>query len=495
VQIFLSYSKADQDVGARIATGLRAEGHEVFFDQTDLPPGDSYDDRIRDAVRSSDLLLFLVSPDSVEKGRYTRTELSHARHTWPDPSGRVLPVMVRPTPYENIPSYLKTVTVLEPMGNVPADVAAAVERLDRASWRPDRRRLKKILLGAAVLVVLAAAAWLVARQTPEDIGEGPNGGPGTTEQPDDPQPDEPQPDEPQPDEPQPGDEPLERRYLVEWFRDYEASECEDMTVSHPGGLLVARAQNNERFVIDECNLQVEAAVLELIGDVRIRAFAAGAPGRGGAAAAGDDQPRAEGFDNRDGIDGAPGSPGANGRAGRQGRGAGVVELRVGGWRGEGTLTVDLRGQNGGSGQDGGRGGRGQAGARGAKAESGVVSCAKGPGTGGNGGPGGRGGNGGGGGDGGEGGLLYVSDAARRAFDLGHLQVEANGGRGGAAGSGGECGAPGEAGPRGLGSRLCRVEDPPWRWGSPGEGCLGSGADGRPGEDGSDGQVLDFSNGG
>ncbi len=455
LRIFLSYSKVDASVAVRIATGLRAEDHEVFFDQTDLPAGDSYDAQIRAAVESSDLFVFLISPDAVEKGRYARTELSHARRQWPSPAGHVLPVMVRATPYSELPGYLKTVTVLEPAGNIPADIAAAVNRLTRKSHGTLARRMgisAAALVGLATVVVVAT--WVVG-----NIGNG-------------------------------GTKGRDHRYLVSWFGDLNPSDCYDIEVSHPGGVIVAREQNNDLFEIGGCNLSIEAAALELIGDVRISAFTESAAGYAGPAAAGAAQPPAEGTDdNRDGIDGGPGRRGANGRDGKTGKNAGRVDLRGDGWRGVGSLSVDLKGQNGGRGQSGGPGGLGQQGAKGRKAESGVVKCRHKPGVGGDGGLGGGGGAGGNGGGGGKGGVVYRSVAAEQAIVDGKLGVDVSGGQGGAPGSGGACGPPGEPGSRGLGSTLCKVRDRPWRWGNPGEGCLGSGSDGRSGEDGQPGQTL------
>jgi hypothetical protein len=80
-------------------------------------------------VEAADGLVFLVSPSSVQTGRYTLTELKYARHKWPHPKNRVLPVIVQPTDFERIPAYLKAVTILEPEGNVAAEVTEAVNNL------------------------------------------------------------------------------------------------------------------------------------------------------------------------------------------------------------------------------------------------------------------------------------------------------------------------------------------------------------------------------
>jgi hypothetical protein len=139
---------------------LRQEGHPVFFDRDELPAAESFDNRIRKGLRRSDLLVFLVSPESVATGGYALTEMELARERWPNPGGRVLPVMVAPTPYDQIPGYLKAVTVLEPMGNVEAEVASAVERLARKRWR---KQLAAALGVGGLLVVLGVGAHLYLR--------------------------------------------------------------------------------------------------------------------------------------------------------------------------------------------------------------------------------------------------------------------------------------------------------------------------------------------
>jgi hypothetical protein len=114
---------------------LRSRGYEVFLDRDDLPAGESYDRQIESAINDSDIFLFLISADSVEGGRYTLTELTLARRKWPNPDGHVLPVMARKIPLDQVPPYLKAVTILEPVGNITAETTAAVDRLRRSTKR------------------------------------------------------------------------------------------------------------------------------------------------------------------------------------------------------------------------------------------------------------------------------------------------------------------------------------------------------------------------
>jgi len=163
MQIFLSYPSEERSSAERVRFALGAAGHEVFFDREDLPPGDEFDRAVRRAMQASGLLIFLITPRAVAQGRYTLTELELAQERWPRPSGHVLPVMLQPTPMETVPAYLKAVTILEPVGDVAAEVAWQADRMLAA--RTLSRRARRWLtspFGIASLVLvtaLGAATW------------------------------------------------------------------------------------------------------------------------------------------------------------------------------------------------------------------------------------------------------------------------------------------------------------------------------------------------
>lgn len=131
MNIFLSYASDYKEQADDICCRLQALGHEVFFDREDLPPGNSYDDRIRDAIETSDLFIFLITPESVQQGRYTRTELKIASRKWPTPDWHVLPVEVKETPISTIPPYIRSLTFLQAEGNLTAEVAIEVQDIDK----------------------------------------------------------------------------------------------------------------------------------------------------------------------------------------------------------------------------------------------------------------------------------------------------------------------------------------------------------------------------
>lgn len=157
--VFLSYASALGETAARIELALKGEGFSVFRDRSALPPGESFDDRIRAAIAESDLFVFLITPEAVAPGRYTLTELKFAEQKWPHPGGRVLPVVVEPTAMEVIPAYLRAVTILTPRGNLVAEVAAEVARLGTPWWQ---RMLepKRLVPTALAVLVIAGSTWL-----------------------------------------------------------------------------------------------------------------------------------------------------------------------------------------------------------------------------------------------------------------------------------------------------------------------------------------------
>ncbi len=127
MKVFLSYPSELKAMAEPIAVSLESRGHDVFFDRTDLPPGEQYEQQIETAIEQSDYFVFLISPSAVEEGRFTRTELKFVQQKWPVPSGRVLPVMAESTSFDDIPAYLKSLTVFEAQGSLTAEVSAAVD--------------------------------------------------------------------------------------------------------------------------------------------------------------------------------------------------------------------------------------------------------------------------------------------------------------------------------------------------------------------------------
>jgi hypothetical protein len=131
VKVFISYSSRQVEVAARIAHSLRDGGDAVFFDREALAPGESYDSRIRQAIEGSDLFVFLVDSAAISAGSYALAELGIAERAAQGGALRVLPVMVEDTSFAAMPSWLRSITVLRPRGDVVAEALAAIADLAR----------------------------------------------------------------------------------------------------------------------------------------------------------------------------------------------------------------------------------------------------------------------------------------------------------------------------------------------------------------------------
>lgn len=156
--VFISYSSAQVEAATRIELSLKGEGHSVFRDRSALPPGDTFDARIRAAIDESDLFIFLIGREAVSDGRYTLTELKFAEQKWGHPAGHVLPVLVEPIPKDAIPAFLRAVTMLQPRGDIAAEVTAEVARVTAPWWRWFLRPQGLALL-VFVALLLAGGAW------------------------------------------------------------------------------------------------------------------------------------------------------------------------------------------------------------------------------------------------------------------------------------------------------------------------------------------------
>lgn len=148
MRIFISYASQDRESAKSIYLVLRDQGQQTFFDRAELPAGDEYHNRIREAIQKAHLFIFLLSPNALDADSYTLEELSIAEKA----GVKLLPVVLREPAMEQIPVSIKNVTFYRPAGNVAASVAAEVHRI---AGDLTRKRLKG--LAAALLMVTAVA--------------------------------------------------------------------------------------------------------------------------------------------------------------------------------------------------------------------------------------------------------------------------------------------------------------------------------------------------
>jgi hypothetical protein len=152
MKVFLSYSSDKVDLAKRIAYSLKDEGDEVFFDRDSLPVGETYDRRIREAIQGTQVFIFLVSPEAIRSGCYALAELGIAESASAGSGMKVLPVMVSQTDFESMPAFLRSLTVLQPRGDILAETLAAA-----ADIRLELKRER-----VSVSVTVTNSGWMLS---------------------------------------------------------------------------------------------------------------------------------------------------------------------------------------------------------------------------------------------------------------------------------------------------------------------------------------------
>ena len=94
-KVFLSYAHADLDVARQVATQLENAGHQVWFAEDAVFPGENFATEAGKALDKSDAMVVLISPESM-KSSWVRRDIDFAMST-PKYRGRLIPVIVKPT--------------------------------------------------------------------------------------------------------------------------------------------------------------------------------------------------------------------------------------------------------------------------------------------------------------------------------------------------------------------------------------------------------------
>lgn len=135
MKIFLSYDSKQKDLALKVFNSLSHEGYDVFFDKNGLHVGSTYHSKLKEEIVSSELFLFLMTCRSVEKGRYTLTELKFAWEQWHKGEIIFLPICIEEV--KDIPEYLSEITYFQIEGDIPAELLDRVSTInqDYTAWK------------------------------------------------------------------------------------------------------------------------------------------------------------------------------------------------------------------------------------------------------------------------------------------------------------------------------------------------------------------------
>ncbi|RPJ23391.1 MAG: toll/interleukin-1 receptor domain-containing protein [Chloroflexi bacterium] len=105
--IFISYSRRDQEFVTRLASDLDAQVAGVWFDQSTIQAGQKWHDEIMEGIRDCKAFILVLSPDAMES-RYVREEVNKALEL----GKTIFPVIYRPAKwtgeFESLVSDIQT---------------------------------------------------------------------------------------------------------------------------------------------------------------------------------------------------------------------------------------------------------------------------------------------------------------------------------------------------------------------------------------------------
>ena len=112
-QVILAYSNVDKATMEKIRRSLRRESITVWTNTTDIKTGEAFEEAIKRGIEQADNLVYLISPDAVNS-TYCQQELDLAVSL----HKRIIPVLVRETPVEQIPPVLQGLQYIDLTDNV-----------------------------------------------------------------------------------------------------------------------------------------------------------------------------------------------------------------------------------------------------------------------------------------------------------------------------------------------------------------------------------------
>ena len=107
--IFISYSRRDQEFVTRLATDLDAQVAGVWFDQSAIQAGENWHDEIIEGISECKAFVLILSPDSMES-RHVREEVNKALEL----GKTVFPILYRPAKWtDEFESLVKEIQTLD----------------------------------------------------------------------------------------------------------------------------------------------------------------------------------------------------------------------------------------------------------------------------------------------------------------------------------------------------------------------------------------------
>jgi hypothetical protein len=142
-RIFISYSRKDIDFVRKLAGDLEKAGYDVWWDISDLQGGDDWVRGIPDAISSSQFVLVVLTPTSIES-EWVRKEYTQALSL----RKKVIPLMLVPS---SVPFSLNTINFINfAVGEYTDNYKKLLEAMDYTGAPPVVQPFEKHLLPEGV---------------------------------------------------------------------------------------------------------------------------------------------------------------------------------------------------------------------------------------------------------------------------------------------------------------------------------------------------------
>lgn len=155
IHLFVAYARADEDFRRELLKTLadwKREGLIVdIWSDREIAPGKDWDDAIKDALNAADLILVLMSRDSIASEYIASVEIVRALERHASGEARVVPVVIKPCDWPS--------TKLAKLQIVPSSGKARSKYADPEDfWLDVRSELKKVVLELQAVRARIAAA-------------------------------------------------------------------------------------------------------------------------------------------------------------------------------------------------------------------------------------------------------------------------------------------------------------------------------------------------
>ena len=124
--VFISYSRKDQEIVRNLQSALIEQGRQVWVDWTGIAPADDWLATIKEGIDSAQAFVFVLSPNSLQSAVSMTEEVRHAQQA----RKRIIPVVVA--------DFSEAEAVHEPHKEVSVELKNLIFRRNREDHRSAR---------------------------------------------------------------------------------------------------------------------------------------------------------------------------------------------------------------------------------------------------------------------------------------------------------------------------------------------------------------------